>query len=773
MKKFTFLCLSLVIAAPAIALDLGAVAWEQARKDLASPFRMMCVAAHPDDEDGATLAYYRMLHGVKTHAVIATRGEGGQNEIGPELYNELGVIRTREMMAAAEIEGAQLHFLDLPDFGYSKTPAETFEIWGREVALERTVRVIRETRPHIIITNHGRLQDHGHHQAIGAVVEEAYAAAADPERFPEHRQAGLEPWQVARLYIRDFQGNTGSVATNISALEPARGRTIAEIAASALEAHESQGMFYFINLLRNERHETHYQIVQSRHGAGNPARAAAPFGPLFAGIDPGSGRDALATIAALEDRAEAKRALFGWLQEHEHWKEGDADEREAWHDAARAAAVASELRLRARPDDDVVTRGQTVAIQVDLEDFGEPDAILAEVSIHERHGLGLSGAHRMELPLHGVQRGEGSLSLAIPDGATLTIPHGPRLFAPRFLEPQLEVRARVNCRDGVLELVAPVYLDVAPPIEIRFPGAPLLARAGHTEPVTADMHVTNHIPEAYTEYVSITPPPGWRASPERISVSFAREGEQRIVPFTLTPDAAPDAGDYVAHAGITGGADRAELLVRAADVRVAPGRRAGVIQSYDTTFVETLEKLGVAHETLALDDFRPARLDTFNTIIVDIRAYQYHPDLAANNGALIEFVRRGGTLLVMYQKEFDWLPDYAPYPITLSRNRVTREDAPVRVLAPGHPLFTTPNAIVDADWDGWIQERGLYFPATWHDNYTPLIDVQDPGESIPPGSCLIAEAGKGIYLYTALGWYRQLRELHPGALRVFANMLAL
>ena len=195
MKRRIAVFLTLILAAqfPAPAEGLGEVAYLQALKDLGNPYRMMCVAAHPDDEDGATLAYYRMLHGVETHAVIATRGEGGQNEIGPELYNDLGVIRTREMKAAAAIEGAELHFLNLPEFGYSKTAEETFAIWGRDVALERMVRVIRETRPHVIITNHGRMKDHGHHQAIGAVVEEAFDAAADPERFPAHGREGLNP----------------------------------------------------------------------------------------------------------------------------------------------------------------------------------------------------------------------------------------------------------------------------------------------------------------------------------------------------------------------------------------------------------------------------------------------------------------------------------------------------------------------------------------------------------------------------------------------------
>nr|HPJ98216.1 LmbE family protein [Candidatus Hydrogenedentota bacterium] len=163
----------------------------------------------------------------------------------------------------------------------------------------------------------------------------------------------------------------------------------------------------------------------------------------------------------------------------------------------------------------------------------------------------------------------------------------------------------------------------------------------------------------------------------------------------------------------------------------------------------------------------------FPVVIVDIRAYHAREDLAANNSVLLDYVRQGGTALVMYQKTFEWKPEYAPYPIQVSTNRVGAENAPVTLLVPDHPLFTTPNAIAPEDWLGWVQERGLYIPDAWDEHYTPLVRTNDPGEDIPPGSCLICDYGEGIYLYTSLVWYRQLREAHPGALRVFANMLAL
>lgn len=772
IKSYSLLLLSGLFFCTTLApaQELGEVALQQSMKDLGNDFRMMCVAAHPDDEDGATLAYYRMMHGVKTFAVIATHGEGGQNEIGPELYNDLGVIRTREMKGAAEIEGAELHFLNLPEFGFSKSPEETLEIWGKEVALERLVRVIRTARPHVIITHHGRMKDHGHHQAIGALVQEAFDVAADPARFPEHAREGLGPWQVSRLYIRDFKGNPGAVSTNISALEPLRGRTIGEIAASALAVHKSQGMRQFIDMLLSPHHQTYYDLVKNNYVVKQDGPvASASYGRLFEGLP----LPAAPLVLADGNRSAVRSELYTWLKENARYRDGTPDERERWAKVNRAAIIASELRLAATTKDLLVTPGQNVSLAVTLADHGEANAIVADLALNQHHGLGELGNHRVQIPFQNTAEGESTFKFKIPDDAVRTVPQGPRLFEPDFMVPQLDVTAQVNCGDATLELVTPVYLDVAESIALEFPGAPLLLHAGSGAPVPVDVLVTNNDPEARSEYIAMTPPEGWRTDPERLSISLAKEGEQRTVTFMLTPPAAIAPGDYVASVQIPGAASRTEAKLRAVDVRLAENRRTGLIKGYDNTFARTLKQLGATFALIGPDDYRADYLDSFDTILVDIRAYQYRPDLAANNAVLLDYVRRGGTLIVMYQKTFEWNTDFAPFPLTISNNRVTREDAAVKLLVPEHPLFNVPNVIQPADWEGWIQERGLYFADTWADEYAPLVQVTDPGEDIPSGSYLVAKCGEGHYVYTALAWYRQLRELHPGALRCFANMLAL
>jgi len=285
--------------------------------------------------------------------------------------------------------------------------------------------------------------------------------------------------------------------------------------------------------------------------------------------------------------------------------------------------------------------------------------------------------------------------------------------------------------------------------------------------------ITNYGADAANGTVAFSVAPGFQPEATSFPFALAREGEQRIVSVRATIGDNLEPRDYLVNAVIDGDVRPSFGVARLVDLAIPESKRVGVVQSYDNTFVNVLEKMGVPHEVLTMEDFSAAKLDTFTSIIIDIRAYLVREDLAANNLAMLDYVSRGGTLLVMYQKTEEWKPELAPYPITLSRNRVTREDAPVTLLAPEHTFFTTPNALTTDDWNGWIQERGLYFPGEWDVRYTSLIECVDPGETIPPGALLITQHGEGHYVYTSLSLYRQLRELHPGALRLFANMLAL
>ena len=698
----------------------------------------MCVAAHPDDEDGATLALYRKKYGYHTIAVIATRGEGGQNEIGPELYNELGVIRTREMMRASAITGAELHFLNLPEFGYSKSPEETFAVWGREETVRRLVRAIRETRPDVIISNHGRNKDHGHHQAIGVALQEAFDAAGDPAQFAELAQEGLEPWQPQRLYLRSWEPTPDSLSIDFNELDSARGKTYAEIAAAALQEHQSQGMQFFINRYLSGMMQAHYILTKEKpHDgtAGEPVDASR--GILFAG---------------LHDR----NALDSQRQRRN-----------------RVATLQDELQLKATVNDTRAVPGQTISIAAQLTDYDRSEAQSVRFRIAPRSWSGVTPPDDAVGKMEEQHTVIANLAVQIPDDAAITVPSADHLFDPHFMEPQFDVVAEVTAGTETLDLRLPVTLEVARPVDISFAGDPYLVRRGVDKHCAFNVLLTNNTPGPHTGAVVFSMAPGFVIDQQRAEFSFAAEGDQKIIQVTAVVGENLEPRDYWMNVMVEGETEPHFGLARIVDVQVPDGLNVGVIQSYDDTFMNTLDRLHVPHEALSIEDFSPARLDAFTTIIVDIRAYLVRPDLVANNQALLDYASRGGSVLVMYQKTQEWKPECAPYSLDVSRNRVTVEDAPVTVLVPEHALFTRPNAIGDEDWTGWIQERGLYFPDRWAEQYTPLVACSDPGEDIPPGSLLYANVGDGDYLYCALGLYRQIRELHPGALRLFTNMLAL
>ena len=752
--------------------ELGNVALHQALLDVGTDLSLMCVATHPDDEDGATLTYFRKKYGYKTYALLATRGEGGQNEIGSELYEELGVIRTDEMARASEHTGAELHFLDYAEYGYSKNAEEAYAFWGQEETLRRMVRKIRELRPDVIITNHGERGGHGQHQAVGRTLMIAFDAAADPEVFPEQIDEGLEPWQAARLYLRSFRGRgAGSVSIPFGELDPVRGLTYAQIAANALREHETQGMGFFIDRFLTTRSSSSYSLMkEAKGGTQGGGNIDAPSGELFAGLKDRVSQEAR-DLSEKGTAGATKEAAFSLLAK----AEGNEQSR-----LNTLAVAMSELRLRTKISDTLVTPGQNVTIDIEAADYGISDVKEVRVGVRQIKNGKMHSVQFEDNPVRSRITTRATpkdfvtmkFKVTIPTDLEPTIPHADNLFKPNFLKPQFAVVASVTTEHGPVTLESEILVDVAPKVSIEYLNAPYLVQQGDGE-ATFSLLVINNTPGAREVTLDLSASRGIELAEKQITVSFDEEDGQRLItlPAKFNSDLSPD--DYFISAKVADTGYEARGIARVVDVVIPKNKNVGVIYSYDNTFMDTLERMGVSHEALQEDDFTSDKLDEFSTIIVDIRAYLVRPDLIANNQTLLNYVERGGTMLVMYQKTFEWKSKYAPYDLQLGRNRVTVEEAPITLLQPNHPLFTTPNTMKDSDWDGWRQERGLYFPSKWADEYTPLIDVKDPGENPPPGSLLITHYGQGTYLYTALGWYRQLRDLHPGTLRIFANMLAL
>jgi LmbE family N-acetylglucosaminyl deacetylase len=498
-------------------------------------FTIMCIAAHPDDEDGAALAYYKYLYGYDAYTVFYTRGEGGQNEIGPELNYQLGKLREQECYDAAKIQGSKAFFLGELDFGFSKTAKETFKVWGGEDSvLARIVYMIRVIRPDVIITNHDTIttkpdRQHGHHQVCGITVYEAFDKAADYRYHPEQLVNGIEPWQVKKLFFRsDDSSKTDLYKLDISKKISDGKTTIAEISRDALFQHKTQGMdkvskdspFFFGNRF--------YQLVRSD------------------GMYPLDGDD-----------------LFSGLIHNMKWNTADL----------------------------------------------------------------------------------------------------------RSYETKYSYRT-VSAEDSL-----------------------------------------------------------------------------RILK----------------------------------EVKVASYRRIGLVKTYDNTIENILKAFNIQYDTLSPLAVEVWDLNRYSTIILDIRAYLYRPDLVKFNKRFLKYAEGGGNLICFYNKPQDWNEKggLAPYPIYISSERVTEEDAEIKVLVPDHIFFNKPNKIDDSDWTGWIQERNIYLPSDipgtnikTSSEYQRLLAMQDEYDPVPPTSLLYAGYKYGTYTYCSLALYRQLKIFHKGTLKLFMNMIS-
>jgi LmbE family N-acetylglucosaminyl deacetylase len=794
----------------------------QALLDLQNPWTVMCIAAHPDDEDGATLTLLRRKYGVHTVTLFSTYGEGGQNAIGPELYEELGAIRARETVAAAAIQGSEAHFLGLKDFGFSKSADEAFRVWNHTEALRRMVQKIRELRPDVIITNHDTISGHGHHQATGRLALEAFEAAADPTRFPEQLTAGLATWQPQRLFVRvNYEGGTGSKATedeaqragtivtfNINERDPMRGQTYAEQALEALHQHASQGPWPQ-TLPPGGRPPIRYRLARQAPQA-QPLPANAPNvldglalpEPVALRLAPLAAKAILPVYAA--NGCELHDALGPLVGTR---KAGMFDEPATFLDQPRARlmsarldqalAVASGITATLTPTtQSALIPGSPIAFQVTVNSRGRgPNNERAGIHVKRLSfrvdGREVSSKGEMDVaiePEHPVVFTEEYLT---PADALINVPHAAHLYDGQLFGHEFKEEITLEMDGARFPLNATTRLDVVPPVEIAriTPSMLVLTPATAGAPSTFTVRLNNHLAAPFTGQLitgslldhSIIPGPIF-------TIKGSQTAEQRVS-FTLrtlgngSNGHAPEVAEYVpfvvrpggSKGSLTGGSVRAVY----SDARVAQGLRVGYVPSYDDTLKNALAALGVNASELTIDDVRDAKLKGYDTIIIDNRGYQAHPELVAANARLLEYAKAGGTLIVFYHKNFEWNPDpqrnrpqLAPYPLTLGNARVTEENAPVAFNEPQHPLLNFPNTIGPDDFKDWVQERGLYYPKDWDAHYSAPLSSGDTGEQPLRGGLLAADFGRGRYIYTSMVWYRQLRAGVPGAYRIFANMIS-
>jgi LmbE family N-acetylglucosaminyl deacetylase len=762
--------------------------------DLTNPFTVLCVAAHPDDEDGSTLIVLRRKYGVHTVSLFSTYGEGGQNAVGPELYEELGVIRARETMAAAEVQGSEPHFLGFKDFGFSKSAEETFRAWGEKEGLRRMVLQIRKLRPDVIITNHDTTSGHGHHQATGRLILQAFDAASDPKQFPEQLKQ-VTVWQAQRLFVRTRQpgGKTPPQQFTIdpNEVDPIRGTTYAQQALAGLQKHATQGPWPK-TISPNGARIIRYNLVRQVQSA--PALPPDAKTPIDGLVLPESIRTGF--VAPTIDN----KPLTEFIDKHDEVlvslvnarKRGaftatkkvvDLDPQRFKLMSARldkALATAAGVALNVESEEPVLVPAAKTKISASLANSGESEVQIKRVAIHSFDlDNQITTADKM-LP---ETETSGHIEVSTPRTASLTVPDADHLYDGQLFGQPLRVGADLTVDGANFNVSTETRRDVAPPVEILKVDPEIFVRTPATShgPLEFNVRLINHMPTEFRGLVRIVGQSLETGREVRLAAhsSDLVNVSVRSLPLIKRTQAKSEVAVTVDLPIPKTPIHKRNVTLVYADALVAPDIVVGYLPSFDDTIARSLAALGVEAKQLTVADIASGDLSKFHTIILDNRSYEAHPELIPVNDRLLKYAEDGGTLLVFYHKTNEWNPDerqkrpqLAPYSIVLSDDRVTEEDAPIGMLQPRHPLFTTPNRITQADFDNWIQERGLYFPKEWDSHYAALLTTNDKGEPPLRGGLLVAPYGKGNYIYTSMVWYRQLRAGIPGGFRFFANLIS-
>lgn len=768
----------------------GAGELARAERMLGHTRRVLLIAAHPDDEDTELLTYLVRHLGAEAGYLSLTRGEGGQNLIGPELGEALGLLRTEELLAARRLDGGRQFFTRAFDFGFSRSLDEALTFWPPDTLLKDVVRIVRRFRPQIVVaTFSGTPRDgHGQHQAAGWVAREAFHAAGDPRRFPElARDEGLGPWRPSKLY-RSARFDTAGTALVLEAgiLDPVIGQSYRQIAMRSRSLHRSQDMGALQELGPSP---IRLALLEDRTGGGPGLFAGIDVGPPPEG-DPGPEARDLARhrATALAIRAGVVVDAFASTARMVPGSEVPV-ELAVWN--------AGGGRVAARPSL-VLPRGWTARGSC-LERSQElpPGGLLrCEVRVRLPADAPLSNPYFLRLPR------EGALYRWDGDPANWGEPFEPGPLRARFhlateeeAEFTLEREASARIRDQALGEVRRRVM-VVPRVDISVAPRTLLWPVDRRRPERFTVTLRHAGLDTTRGTVYLDLPAGWPPVPpqafelvrpdDRVSVSLLVRPPARLSPGRALVQAyAVDArGQRYDAAQVTVEyphiREQVQVIPSATGVTVARvalprSRRIGYVRGAADRVPEALAGVGVGVELLDATTLEQGDLSRYQVIVVGSRAYETDPALGESHGRLLAYVRQGGRLVVQYQQHAFFEGGFAPYPLEVRarHDRVTDETAPVRILASGDPAFHAPNRISGDDWEGWVQERGLYFASRWDQRYQPLVEMADPGTEPLQGGLLVAGVGKGTWIYTGLAFFRQLPAGVPGAFRLFFNLLDL
>jgi len=828
MRRFLSLIALLFFSLSVYAAQRDAAELQLALKKLTVLGSALYVAAHPDDENTALIAYLANERLLRTGYLSMTRGDGGQNLIGDEKGELLGVLRTQELLAARRIDGGEQYFTRAIDFGYSKTPQETLAIWGHDTILADVVWNIRRFQPDVIITRFPTTGEggHGHHTASAMLAVEAFKLAGDPTKFPDQLRY-VNVWQPRRIFWNRFSFRpiapddpslAKSLRLDIGTYNPLLGRAYTEIAAESRSQHKSQGfgaaerrgsiLNYFDQLDGDPAQRDLFEGIDqswSRYPGGeNVGKILQQAADTFDLRSPEKSIPVLLQAADALDRLGASPA---WSARVTPWI--DVKRRELL-EAIRGCAG---LSIDVAAADSSVVPGSELPISVSVVNRSEyPLTLQMVASLYANPSKGVL------LPLKNNQPVKTELSVKMPDDAEISQPYwlqkppgkGAFTVTQQTLiglpENPPAVPITVSLTDNAMHTI--IY---SVPAVFRWTDP---VRGEQTRPVDVVPEVTLNLgsrvyvfPDVQPKQVTIwlqnfgaaTPatvrlllPNGWTTIPASSPVSFGKKGDEARAAFTVTPTAAEMTGAIGAEVDLPSGRKISTSITtidyphipaqrvfgdatgKAVRVNVKKrGSRIGYIMGPGDEVAEALRQIGYEVTLLTDADLERGDFARYDAIVTGVRAYNTRKRLKLAQPKLLEYVNNGGTLVVQYNTLQELLIDSpGPYPFKITSDRVTVEEAPVRFVHPDHLLLNTPNKITAADFNGWVQERGLYFTNNWDSHYETVLATNDPGESEKEGGELYARYGKGVYVYTSYSWFRQLPAGVSGAYRLFANLVS-
>ncbi len=785
--------------------------------------RILYVTAHPDDESAAILTYLaRGLH-ADVALLALTRGEGGQNALGPEQAPQLGLIRTQELLAATRGYGVKLYFTRARDFGFSKTPEETEKIWGDQV-MEDMVRVIRTFRPNIVINN--LIGGHGHHVAAGRLTPKAVQLAADSRAYLQVATdidgLPLSAWGPNGNPVKVFDVDRGGRKPNsyllpVDDVSPLYGKSYREIGLDAFTNHRTQGITGFIN---SPFLSLPYGLVAESGEAFDPKILAVHLQGWSAdkrvaqiAKDIRAARDAVFALdwkAAAQSLAHAQTLLIPAVPDlYAPTKSGSSDPQDFdyWKLSERlnrAMAMTAGLKLSADANRSDLVVGEDVEIVTKKKCRPEIPCGFAPNKL-QGPSPATTGVLE-ETKRAGEAGGQVTLTAVVhpppakPDPAVVVLPEPPSLaviaqpvtifgYQFQFRQPVTHITATTMRAERIPLRIVPAYtLSVEPPQVVE-----VLAK--EKMPLEILLRVHSYATQPGKVSVGLQVPNGWTSSAP-VPLEFSGAGDQ-YARLKVSSQGKLTAGNYTISAYAQRGEEKftstveplvsmpqllwtspAECVVHAFDVNVPANLHVGYISAESEPVPEALSRLGIRVDALDAAALNFGDLSKFDAIVVGVRAYELRPELPGANQRLLDYVSQGGTLVVQYQRDFAWDKfQYAPYPAKIDGAggplpRITDENAEVKFLKPDDPLLNVPNKITSQDFQGWIQERGLYFWTQFDPKYTPLLSMHDPNEADLNGGLVYAHYGKGMYIYTGLAFFRQLPEGVPGAYRLFVNLLS-